>query len=451
MHHLRKHAVVCGASMAGLLAARVLADFYESVTVVERDILPDNAIQRRGVAHGRHLQMMLSGGSSRLAHLFPGLFDELAAAGAHVMDGIDDPSLFYLRVGEHVACRSGRFTRSDDVVIVLASRPLLETHVRRRVSAFGNVTIMDSHDVIEPVLDSSCRISAARVADRETGAERMLEADLVVDATGRAGRTPAFLEARGYERPRERKYPVGLSYSSQFFRLPSGALTEKVAAVNDLVEKRRGAGVLAYEDGTAILTLIGVAGHKLPTDLPGVLDAATELLPPQFSSALRAAQPLGAVTAQHYPVSVWRRYDKLDRLPQGLLVIGDAVCSFNPVYGQGMTSAALQAMALRQCLSSADTTDIATRYFRTAAKKLAPIWWANRFTDFNFTPTDDWRTKPRRLLNRGMDRVWAALATDIVLAETFIRKLQLVDPPTAMLQPAMLRRLLAGGRVSPVR
>lgn len=451
MHQLRKHAVVRGASMAGLLAVRVLSDFYASVTVVERDVLPDNVIQRRGVAHGRHLQMMLSGGSSRLADLFPGLFDELAAAGAHVMDGIDDPSLFYLRVGEHVACRTGRFTRSDDVVIVLASRPLLETQVRRRVQAIGNVTFMDGHDVVEPVLDSFGRVSAARVVDRESGAEQVLAANLVVDATGRAARTPAFLEARGYKRPRERKYPVGLSYSSQFFRLPSGALTEKVAAVNDLVEKRQGAGVLAYEDGTAILTLIGVAGHKLPTDLPGVLDSATQLLPPQFSSALRAAEPLGAVTAQHYPVSVWRRYDKLDRLPQGLLVIGDAVCSFNPVYGQGMTSAVLQAVALRDSLAAADTGDFSRRYFRAAAKKLGPIWWANRFTDFNFTPTDDWRARPRQLLNRGMDRVWAALATDIVLAETFVRTLQLVDPPTVLLQPAMLRRLLAGGRVSAVR
>jgi 2-polyprenyl-6-methoxyphenol hydroxylase-like FAD-dependent oxidoreductase len=431
--------------MAGLLAARVLSDFYESVTVVERDVLPEAATQRRGVPQGRHLHMLLSPGSSYLAELFPGLLDELAGAGAHVLDATD-PSLFYLRVGEHALCRSGKFTRPDEMILLLASRPLLEAHVRRRVQAMDNVKFLDGHDVGEPIVGPAARVSAVRVVDRETGQERLLETDLVVDATGRAARTPAFLEAWGYQRPIDQKYAVNLSYSSQFFRVPAGALTEKVVAVNLPLEKLAGAGLLAYEDGTVILTLIGLAGHKPPTDLPGVLDAVTELLPSQISAALRTAEPLGEVSAQHYPASVWRRYDKLDGFPQGLLVIGDAVCSFNPVWGQGMTSAALQAAALHECLSDVDDGEFSGRYFRAAAKKLAPIWWTNRFIDFTVMPSDDWRSKPKQLLNWCTNKVWAAAATDIVLTETFVRTLELLDRPTIMLQPTMLKRVMASNR-----
>jgi 2-polyprenyl-6-methoxyphenol hydroxylase-like FAD-dependent oxidoreductase len=263
---------------------------------------------------------------------------------------------------------------------------------------------------------------------------------------GRSAHTPAFLETWGYQRPIDQKYAVNLSYSSQFFRVPAGALTEKVAAVNRPLEKFAGAGLLAYEDGTVILTLSGLAGHKPPPDLPGVLDAATELLPSQIGAALRTAEPFGEVSAQYYPASVWRRYDKLDQFPQGFLVIGDAVCSFNPVWGKGMTSAALQAAALHECISDVDDGEFSRRYFRAAAKKLAPIWWTNRFIDFTVMPADDWRSKPKQQLNWCTNKVWAAAATDIVLTETFVRTLELLDRPTILLQPTLLKRIIAGNR-----
>ncbi|WP_319453030.1 MULTISPECIES: 2-polyprenyl-6-methoxyphenol hydroxylase-like oxidoreductase [unclassified Mycobacterium] len=441
MHQRRKSAVVCGASMAGLFAARVLSDFYESVTVVERDVLPETVAQRRGVAQGRHLHMMLSPGSTYADELFPGLLDELAAAGAHLPDPTD-PSPLYLRFGAHELCRTGRFTSPDQIVILLASRPLLEHHVRRRVSQLENVTFQDGHDVVEPIVGPPDRVSAVRIVDRATGETQVLETDLLVDATGRSARTPAFLEGHGYDRPVDQKYAVNLSYSSQFFRIPVGALTDKVAVVAPTLERPSGAGMLAYEDDTAILTLIGIAGHELPTDLTGVLAFAADLLPAHYMAALRAAEPLGDVSAARYPASVWRRYDKLTRFPKGLLVIGDAVCSFNPVWGQGMTSAGLQAAALHRCLSESDTDDVSRRYFRTAAKKLAPIWRTNRLIDFSITPADDWRSIPKRLMNWWINKTFAAAAHDVELTETYFRTIVLVDPLTALLRPGRLRRVL---------
>lgn len=438
-------AVVCGASMSGLLAARVLSDFYGSITIVERDVLPEAPIQRRGVSQGRHLHALLTRGSSVLAELFPGLFDELVASGANVIDGTD-PSQICIQIGGHQLSRTGKFADPEALVTHLASRPLLEAHVRRRVRAIPNVAFLEHHDVVEPILGHAERVTAARVVDRTSSEERELDADLVVDAAGRSARTPAFLEKHGYEGPPEQKYAVDLNYSSQFFRVPDGLLAEKMVLVGPTIERPTGAGILAYENGTVILTLIGIAGRRLPTDLPAVIAFAADLLPARITAALRAAEPLGDVHARHYPTSLWRRYDKLNRFPKGLVVIGDAVCSFNPVYGQGMTSSALQARALRDCLADAETDDLSQRYFRSAAKKLAPIWQANRLNDFAVSPVHDWRSLPQRLLNWHTDKVMAAAANDMVLTETFIRTLGLIDRPSRLLRPSMLLRVVRGNR-----
>lgn len=445
MNQRRGRAVVCGASLGGLFAARVLSDLYESVTVVERDELPDTAIQRRGVSQGKHLHMLLSRGSSALADLFPGLWDELIAAGADVVDGTN-PVQIYMRVAERELAQSGELADPEAMIVCSASRPLLEAHVRRRVRAIENVTIVDGHDVVEPILGHTDRVTGVRVAHRGTAEERVIDADLVVDATGRSARTPAFLEAHGYGRPAEQKYAVNLNYSSQFFQVPAGSLAEKIAVVAPTLQKSTGAGLLAYENGTAILTLIGVAGRRLPTDLPGVIAATAELMPAHITAALRAAEPLGDVTAQHYPASVWRRYDKLDRFPKGFLVIGDAICSLNPVYGQGMTSAVLQAKALRRCLANDDADDLSGQFFRRTAKIVRPIWLSNRLNDYAVEPAGAWRAMPKRLLNWYTGRMMAVASDDVAVFEAFLRTLHLIDPPNRLMHPALVMRIIGGRR-----
>jgi 2-polyprenyl-6-methoxyphenol hydroxylase-like FAD-dependent oxidoreductase len=425
--------------MAGLLAARVLSEFYESVTVVERDVLPAGAVQRRGVSQGRHLHMLLTRGLSHLVELFPGLLDGLADDGAAVLDGTD-PSAFHIRVGASEMTSSGTLTRPKDLVILLASRPLLEHHVRRRVCAIDNVAVLDGYDVLQPTIESA-RITGCRVVHRQTGEERRVDCSVFVDAAGRAGRTPALLEAHGYRRPAETAYPVQLSYSSQFFRIPHSALDRKVVMASVPLERAAGAGFVAYENDTAILTLIGLGGHRPPSDLPGFLDAATRLLPADVSAEMRAAEPLGEVSVQHFPVSTWRRYDKLRRLPEGLLVLGDAMCSLNPVWGQGMTSAALQAAVLRKCLVSG-VDDVQKAYFRGVAEKLTPIWRGNRLLDFSVAPADGWQRTPKRLINRITDKVWSAAESDIILTETFVRTIELLDPITIWLQPTTVKRIV---------
>jgi 2-polyprenyl-6-methoxyphenol hydroxylase-like FAD-dependent oxidoreductase len=445
MSKLGERAVVCGASMAGLLAARVLSDFYETVTLVERDRLPAGFEQRRGVPQGRHLHALLSTGSQALEQLFPGLLDELVTAGANVLD--DAPTQVYMRLGDHELDRSGTLTDPASLVIYQPSRPFLESYVRRRVRAIENVRILECHDVVEPISNAAHRITGVRVVNRETSRETVLDAELVVDATGRSARTPAFLQSLGYDRPTEQRYPVQLSYSSQFLRIPAGMLKEKLILFGPEPERLTGAGVLAYENDIWILTLIGVGGHELPDNLAGMIDCAAQFVPPWLIAALRAGEPLGPVSAQHYPTSTWRRYDKLRRFPPGLLVIGDAICSFNPVYGQGMTVAALQAVALRDCLADADG-DVSKRFFRATTKRIAPVWRLNRLTDFALSPGDSWSLVLKRLLRWRFEMLQAATANDPVVAETMLRVLHLVDPPTRLLRPGLTMRMIAAGRRS---
>ncbi|RAU91303.1 2-polyprenyl-6-methoxyphenol hydroxylase-like oxidoreductase [Mycobacterium colombiense] len=423
----------------------MLSDFYDTVTVVERDKLPDGTFQRRGASQGHHLHQMLSRGAQHIVEFFPGLLDELEAAGAIILDSPDDPALFHLGAGDVVFCQSGRFTRSEGMVVFLASRPLLEGVIRRRVRTITNVTVIDGHDVAETLIDSNGRVMGARVVEHRTGQELALTADLLIDATGRSARIPAFLEANGYQRPPECRYTIGLTYSSQLFRLQPGALAERAVLDIPTLDRPEGAGLLAYENETAIATVIGFAGRKTPNDLPGLLDSLCKFLPDRVAAALRIGEPIGEVSTQRYPVSVWRRYDKLSRFPRGLLVMGDAVCGFNPVYGQGMTSAALQAAVLQRCL--ADGSDqLSLRFFRASAKRLSQMWWANRFFDFTIVPSDGWQSKPKKLTSRAMAKLYAAAATDVVITEAIFRQMHLVGQPMEFLRPSLLRRIVAGNR-----
>jgi 2-polyprenyl-6-methoxyphenol hydroxylase-like FAD-dependent oxidoreductase len=429
--------------MAGLFAARVVAEFFDSVIVVERDELPGGVAQRHGVPQGRHLHMLLSSGLGELEDLLPGICEELQSSGAPVLD-TRDLSQAYLEINGHVLCRQGRVAHPDDIRVVLASRPLLEAVVRERVRSLPNVKFLDGHDVIEPIL-SGRTVAGVKVDSRSAQRSFEVPADIVIDASGRSARLPAFLSAHGFDRPPEQTYRVQLSYASQLFRVPPGALREKAAVISPTLRRPTGAGMLANEGGTVIVTLMSVGGHRLPTDLPSFLDGAVRHLPRHISSVLRSAEPTGELHHRQYPASVWRRYDKLTSFPDGLLVIGDAVCSFNPVYGQGMTSSALQARALRGTLARRDA-DLSRSYFRAAARRLAPVWQANRLNDFAVTPVSGWARWPQRAFNAYTSAYMSAAAEDTGLTESFLRVLQGVDSGFTLASPGRVARVMMGSR-----
>jgi 2-polyprenyl-6-methoxyphenol hydroxylase-like FAD-dependent oxidoreductase len=438
MGKLGERAVVLGASMGGLLAARVLSDFYEAVTVVERDLLPETAANRRGVPQGRHNHVLLGRGSQTLDELFPGFLDELVEAGAPFFDG--DMSKMYLSNGGYLFPRSGR---AKDVPFFLPSRPLLESHVRRRLRAVANVTVLEGHDVVElTTTPSRDRVTGAHVLARTGENERALSADLVVDAMGRGARTPAFLDDLGYGRPVEDHLGVRLVYSSQPLRLPRGMLNELMVIISPVPGRPTGMVLCGNENNTAMFTVFGMVGREPPDDLDGMLAFVEEFAPTHVLAAIRAAEPLAEAARYRMPSSQWRRYDKMRRFPAGLLVFGDAICSFNPIYAQGMTVAALEALALQCCLRRGEK-GLARRHFQASAKTIGVAWRLATGADLSLPEVEGPRPLPVRIANNYVNRVLAAAESDIVVAEQFARVIGFLDPPTKLFHPALVARVAA--------
>jgi uncharacterized protein (TIGR02246 family) len=435
-------AVVLGAGMAGLLTARVLSEFYGSVTVVERDVLPDHPDQRKGVPQGRHLHNFCSRGTQVLGELFPGILDELVAGGAVVDDG-DDLSRLYVRVAGYELNPTGKLTNPGPLAAYQASRPFMEFHLRRRVAALANVTVLDNHEVIEPLIAADT-VTGARIINHDNDNDNdntiTVDADLVVDATGRAARTRAFLDSHGFGPPPEHRTPPTWGYSSQLMHIVPGRLTERIAFVSQ-GNTAPGALLVAYEHDTWMLAISRpVECGTPPTNFSQMLEAAEQILPAAFMTVLRDATPIGEIAISRSTAAGWRRYDRMPRLPNGLLVLGDALCNLNPLYGQGMTLAALQALALRDCLREGNT-NLAHRFYRAAAEQIGPVWAMNQANDrppaTNTPPT-----------LRGRVRSWTqraaltAASNDIVVTERILRVRNLIDPPTRLQDPALFFRIL---------
>lgn len=421
--------------MAGLLAARVLSDHYGEVTLVERDELPHTPANRRGVPQGGHGHTLLPGGCRALARLLPELLADLDAAGVPV---VNEPEQLYFAPGGR-RLRLGR-DLGDDLMTYVPSRPQLEWQVRRHVAGLPNVRILERHEATGAILAPvATRVVGVRVAGSD-GAYG-LEADLVVDARGRGSTTPAWLEQLGFPRPCEQIVDVDTRYATQPVRMPASALPERLVLVGPHARCHRGLGLFAHENDTWDFTVIGVRGQRPPSEQAAMADYVSDLVPPHIAETLRSAEPLGAVRSHHFPASRWRRYDTA-RLPEGLLVVGDAVCSLNPVYGQGMTTAALQAEALARALA-AGGRDLTRRLHQAAAASIEPAWELARSGD-RVHQERGTLSVPERL-DRAATRMFMRAAThDAVLSERFLRVLGMLEPPRLLQSPDSLFRIARG-------
>jgi 2-polyprenyl-6-methoxyphenol hydroxylase-like FAD-dependent oxidoreductase len=420
---IRGHAVVIGASIAGLCAARVLSDFYDRVTVFERDELPNTPVNRTAVPQGRHVHLLMARGAVEFDALFPGLLDDMAAAGVPKLQ--NRPECIYFGAAGHVLGTG--HTLRDEFTAYVPSRPHLEWQIRRRALAMANVELQQ-RSVREPRFDAGeQRVTGVLVDSGDTADPAFVAADLVVDAAGRGTRLPVWLEQWGYQRPAEKVVEVGIGYASHQFRLPEGALRERVIVAGASRQQPLGLGLLGYEDGTWTLTTFGVAKVEPPHTFPEMLALAKELLPERISAALERAEPVGEVAFHRYPISRWRRYHKMDRFPAGILPLGDAVASFDPTYGQGMTMTSLQAGHLHRALADGAGENLAREVNRATAKTTYPVWMMTAIGDFTFHHATGYRPRWYGPVGSLFDQFLGAAETEPVLAEWFLRRFSLLD------------------------
>jgi len=437
----RGHAVVLGGSLAGLLAARVLADHFDEVTLIERDAYPETTAARKGIPQANHVHGLLMRGRQILEDLFPGVQDEMIAAGAPVVDMANEIAWF---------TPAGWGVRFPSEVMVLAfTRPLLDLHVRRRLAENPRVKILDNTDVLRLLPGSKTnRVAGVLICPRASEMDRRvakeLRADLVLDATGRASRAPRWLEELGCEPPEEIVIDAHLAYASRMYRIPEGFEGDWQCAYVQAAppDQKRGAILFRVEDNRWLVTLIGRGGETPPADEIGFLQFARSLRVFTIFDAIRGAEPLTPIKTHRATQNRLRRYERLRALPENFLLMGDAVCAFNPVYGQGMTTAALGAMELRKCLRESGK-NLSRRFQRRLAKVNAAPWMLAIGEDYRYRETVGGSpTLMTRFMHRYMDRVVQLATHSVPVRKVLLLAFNMLVPPTALFRPQVLFRVL---------
>ena len=440
---LGSQAVVIGAGMGGLAAAAALADHFGQVTVLDRDSLPSTPSHRSGTPQSRHLHVLLSGGLQALCELLPGFEDDLIRAGA-----------VPLRSGLDVRTERPGFDpfplRDLSMRVYAISRPLLEFTVRERLLKMRNVEIRAMTRVTEIVPSSDgSRATGVRVID-EAGTAGLLAADLIIDASGRGAPTIALLLATGRQEPQATEIGVNVGYTTARYRTPPSQDRPWKAVLHlpEAPATSRGALLFPMEDDQWILALGGRGDEVPPGDEAGFLNSARLLRTPTIFDAVSGAERIGDLARYSFPKSVRRHFTRMPSFPGGLVPLGDAICVFNPLYGQGMSVAAQEAVVLRRLLvedseAAGVRPRIAADFFAEVESILETPWAMAALPDLVYPSTTG---------DRPSDFVqtlqFGAALTRLAAREPDVHKVtaevaNLLRPRSAYREPELMRRVLA--------
>ncbi|MDZ8188389.1 MAG: 2-polyprenyl-6-methoxyphenol hydroxylase-like oxidoreductase [Nostoc sp. ChiSLP02] len=438
MKTIAQQAIVIGASMGGLLAARALADYYQQVTVLERDIFPDPGKNRKGVPQDRHAHALLSRGREVLEQFFPGITQELKAQGALSTDSLQQTRWF---------ANGGYFQKSQsDLNGLLVSRPLLEAQVRKRLLSLPNIKVIENCHVLG-LLTTPDRTRIAGVSPihhRDGSFESALNADLVVDATGRRSQSPVWLEKLGYEQPQEEQVRVDIGYMTRIYRRrPEHLQGDLATVVSPCLPNWRYGVMLGQEGDLWIVTLGAYLGDRVPSDEKGFLEFAKSLPAQEIYEVIKDAEPLCELLPYKFPTSQRRYYEGMARFPENYLVFGDAICSFNPIYGQGMTVAALESLALQNCLAQG-SQNLRARFFKEAGKVVDIAWSIAVNNDLRIPQIQATRSPMVRFLNWYMSKLHVAARRDRVVAIAFLQVTNFMASPKSLMHPKISLRVLLG-------
>jgi 2-polyprenyl-6-methoxyphenol hydroxylase-like FAD-dependent oxidoreductase len=428
-----KRAVVIGGSMAGLLAARVLSDHFAEVTIVERDRFPDGADFRAAVPHGRHAHALLERGRRIVEALLPGIQDEMIAAGARLLDATRDFS-WLSWFGESVRYESG-------LPALAVSRLMLEHHVRRRVLALPRITTRQGA-VVAGLAGSAERVTGVRLDGGE-----IIEADLVVDGGGRESAAQRWLEALGVTPPADSVVKPFIGYATRWYEAPPTKMWDRDLVIMTARPPHytRTMFLVPIENGRYIVTMAGLNGDYPPTDEAGLTEWTRSLELPGVSEWVAAARPLGPIYGFRFEQNRLRHFERC-KLPGGFIAVGDAVASFNPIYGQGMSTAAMSAELLQALLGAGvDAGALSRTFHRRLAKLLAPAWDQTTTEDLRFPGTEGKRKLAHKIMYAYIDRVFLLTATFPEVRTALYGVLGMTEPATHLFKPSVLWRVLRTG------
>jgi 2-polyprenyl-6-methoxyphenol hydroxylase-like FAD-dependent oxidoreductase len=432
------HAIVLGGSLSGLLTARVLSDHFKRVTLIERDSMSALPEARRGQPQAQHLHGLLAAGLNVMTQYFPDLPQALREGGAVVGDFAEGMN-WYTHGGHRKPFTMG-------VEAATMSRPLLESIIRSRVVALPNVKVMDKTRVVDLVSTADkAQVTGIQIESSTDDHRSVLYANFIVDTTGRGSRSSDWLVKLGYEAPPVSEVKVNVGYATRVYRRdpvdPRGKHWTLITPEAPL-EKRFG-GVFPIEGDRWIASIGGWGGDHAPTDSASFLAFARDLPSSDVYDILRHAEPLSDIIPYKFPLSVRRHYERLKRFPKSYLVLGDAISSFNPTYGQGMTSAALQTFELRKLLAKGRLPqDLARDFFQRTAKVIQIPWQMAVGEDFRFPSTQGLKPTGTDFINRYVTKVHRATLEDEVVCLAFLKVMNLMAPPSSLFHPRILWRVL---------
>lgn len=424
----QRHAVVLGGGFAGLLSARVLADHFERVTLVEKDALANGLAPRKTAPQGAHVHGLLTRGRDIFEALFPGITNELVQGGAsHV--GIKDVRIYVF---------GWRKLYDADERILSMTRPFLETSLSRRVRGLNKVSVLEGTEAIA-LLGDARRVSGVRV--RDASEERELAADLVVDARGRISNLPDWMKQIGAEGPAYETSPLSSVYCSCLLEPKPGAQRPLLHQVVEFEDK---IGVLLFpvEQNRVLLSIGANASVAMPKTYDEVLAFLQRLPVPDAYDAVKPLTPVTPLAYSRFTASVRRQYDRLSNPPEGIVALGDAVASFNPIFGQGMTVAAIEAEWLSTCLQKGDPAEqgFAKSYY-AGLKPIVDIAW-------NAPALEAMRNNPvglgvgTRFLLWYTERVQRAATRSAHVSRAMMQVQNMLAPPTKLFSPSVFWRVL---------
>ncbi len=443
MDATRQHAIVIGGSMSGMLAARVLSDHYKHVTIVDRDRFPEAVELRDGTPQARHLHVLLAKGLQIVEALFPGIEREMTANGATTQHWGSEATT-YVERGWMPSFESGLETHG-------ISRILLEWCVRQRVKSNPSIQILERTQVKSLlVADHNKRVTGVEIHAKDTPTSATeLNADLVVDVSGRTSRTPEWLHDMGYGDVEETVINSFLGYATRWYKRPEAFPKDKkmLTILSKPPNIPRGGVIMEIENGDCIVTLAGANKDYPPTDEAGFLDFAQHLLSPAIYEIIRDAEPISNIYGYQRTENRWRHYERFTHWPEGFIVMGDAACAFNPIYGQGMTVGAIEAVALGKLLSEyagQSSQGMAKAFQAQLAKEIETPWLMATGEDLRYPGTVGGKTGWRdRLVQKYIEQFINIMPLHPEIADHFMQVMNLLKPPTTLFQPTIVFKVIS--------